>query len=262
MAKYVTTFGASDRHYRHASEFTTANETYLDMTSVDTTTEGISHDDTNTPWTGRDGFNGRMYLQSGQFTATIKNSYDFPATVPNDCSTYNIGSQHGLIADELGDDLWRIQGLWSSTTLQQFDFSATSTASTGICGLIDSVLVCDSVTDVVYRLSGFITSTQKASVDYTASQAGMRSVSWNGTDTLIAGQSPAEWQKYSGLLGTTELTQLDHSSLGTCFGLETDSAANRLAALPSGGVTTDGRLHRIEQGLVTGISAGMGGHIE
>ena len=116
----------------------------VSITAIDTDPRGCSWDGTNTPWAGSQA--NKLYLQSGQFTSTLKTSYA-TGIFPGGISTDDVNSRLGLPTSiYMNGRMARFAlGKPTDVSAQASDF-VTDTYNTGN-GVIYSALTADQKTD-------------------------------------------------------------------------------------------------------------------
>ena len=175
-------------------------ETITDTLAI---TQNILGSVSDVPWSGFEA--DKLYLQSGQFTSTLKFSYHL-----------NIvgGQVHGIEWDGT-DTLWsRIgtaklylqSGQFFSPIKISFDTSSDDAQPTGISWDGTDTLWVGNVSDKLYLQSGKFFSPVKDSLNINSKNPNPRDISWDGTDIPWLGISPAKMYLQSGQFTSTILS--------------------------------------------------------
>lgn len=154
----------------------------------------------NTVWSGFTG--GKLFVQSGSFTSTIKTSEDVSA----------VDAQPGGITCDLTNTPWLGQGD-GKLYLTSGQFTSTVKTSEFIGGAEPSPsgISWDGTnspwtgfnTDVLYLQSGQFSSTTKTSTNVQAIEAAVSGISWDGTNTPFCGFTDDKLYLSSGQFTTT-----------------------------------------------------------
>ncbi len=143
---------------RFSGKFTLTIKDSLDVSAVEPP-QGISWDETNTPWCG--GWAPRkLYLQQGEFTSTTLASLQVGVT--------QLGSISWDGVDTPWSDLWPTKvfinsGQFTSVIKESLDTSSVLPQPEGMSVTLTDTLVCAG--DWLYLLSGKFTLTVKDSLD-------------------------------------------------------------------------------------------------
>jgi hypothetical protein len=200
---------ADDKLYLQSGQFTSTIKTSEYVNSIDVSPVGVCTNDVSRrlfgipvtiPWVGFDTL--KLYLQSGQFTSTVKDSE----------AVGSIDSQsYGITFD--GTDTPWCGGFADKLYLQSGQFTSTIKTSEDI-GSIDSTIVAVSWDDSdtpwagleagkLYLQSGQFTSTLKTSEDVSGALVSITGVSWDGNNTPWCGVSDSKLFLQSGQFTST-----------------------------------------------------------
>lgn len=158
----------------------------------------------DTPWTGGETDLSRLYLQSGQFTSTIKTSQDASIWDSSMDMAYD-GENTVRAGRDSGELLWLISGLFSSTVKETLAVHGLTDAAviTGAsfdgadspwCGLMDPRLVLQS---------GQFSTTVRTSLDVTAIDPNPAGISTAGGHTPWCGAQQGKLFLQSGRFTST-----------------------------------------------------------
>ncbi|KKK96388.1 hypothetical protein LCGC14_2663250, partial [marine sediment metagenome] len=175
-------------------------------------TQNILGSVSDVSWSGFEA--DKLYLQSGQFTSTVKFSHHL-----------NIvgGQVHGIEWDGT-DTLWcRLgtaklylqSGQFFSPIKFSFDVSGKDTQPTGISWDGIDTLWVGNVSDKLYLQSGQFFSPIKESLNINAKNPNPRDISWDGTDIPWLGISPATLYLQSGQFTSTILASRSITGIDT-----------------------------------------------
>lgn len=172
----------------------------------------------DTLWVG--GTADKLFLQSGQFTSTVKDSEDITSINSNPT---------GISWD--GQNAPWCHVVPSNLVLQSGQFSSTVKSSVNVAGIDTSVT--DVSYDVfntpwvgendkkLYLLSGQFTTTLKTSEDVSAVEANPTGISYDNTNTPYSGQAPRLYlqsgQFTSTLKDSEDTTSIDSVPMGVTY---------------------------------------------
>lgn len=175
----------------------------------------------------------KLYLLSGQFTSTIKDSVSGASF---DSSVRDISSD-GTNTPTMGnstDKLFLLSGQFTSTLKDSESISAYTSLPGGISWDGTNTPFCGELGGKLWLISGQFTSTIKDSVTTPSPRVFVPGVSFDGTDTPWANRSPYDLVLFSGQFTSTVKVSLDISSVeGNTQGFEHDPFSERVAAPPA-----------------------------
>ena len=161
----------------------------------------------DTPWCGEQA--GKLYLQSSQFTSTIKDSEDVSGvdTVPSGISWD--GTNTPWCGNE-ADKLYLQSGQFTSTIKDSEDVSGIDVVLMGISWDGTNTPWCGSGGNAkLYLQSGQFTSTLKTSEDVNGIELTCTGISWDGTNTPWCGSTDDKLYLQSGQFTSTVKTSED-----------------------------------------------------
>jgi len=187
----------SNKLYLQSGQFTGTIKTSQSVQSINTGLEGVSWDGTNTLWCGSEsgqhlgGGDDKLYLQSGQFTATVKTSLHLKRHYAYGMSWD--GANTSWVDANL-DKLYLQSGQFASTikTSQYIGDRDTHPRDVSWDGFNSPW--CGVEANKLYLQSGQYSTTLKTSQTVAASHR-PEGISWSGTDTLYAATPDSQnWQ--------------------------------------------------------------------
>ncbi len=139
---------------------------------------------TDTIWSGAT--DEKLYLQSGQFTSTIKDSEDVSAVdTPGTSATTQVDAPWmGLVTDKA----YLQSGLFTSTLKTSLDMTSVDSDMQGISWDNTNTPVMGNSANKMFLTSGQFTTTIKDSEGTGAFDVTPRGISWDATDTPWQGQ--------------------------------------------------------------------------
>jgi len=154
----------------------------------------------NTLWTGSGG--DKLYLQSGRFESTIKDSEDVSGI---DASSYGIEWDGTDVVWCGGTDvkLYLQSGLFTATLKDSENISGIDTGPRGISEDGTNTPWIGIQADKLYLQSGKFTSTLKDSLDISGKDVAPQDISWDGTNTPWVGGASKKLYLYSGQFSST-----------------------------------------------------------
>jgi hypothetical protein len=166
----------------------------------------------DTPWIGYEG--DKLYLQSGQFTSTVKTSLSITAvdTVPLDIDWDGTNTPWIGFTDK---KLYLQSGQFTSTIKDSEDISGVDTGPGGISWDETNTPWCGSQASKLYLQSGQFTSTVKTSLDVSAVDATPTGVSWDGLNTPWVGTADNKLYLNSGQFTSTIKDSEDVNAVDT-----------------------------------------------
>ena len=151
----------------------------------------MAHNDT--PWIGLEGTN-TLYLQSGQFNATVKTSLQIASVIDVPQGISWDGVDTPISGRNTGDTVRKLyitSGQFTSTIKDSEDVSGSSVGLQGISIDLTNVPWADQGAGPTSRLvlqSGQISSTIKTSQSVSAVDGGVEGISYDGTNTPWSGE--------------------------------------------------------------------------
>ena len=166
----------------------------------------------DTPWIGST--DDKLYLQSGQFTSTLKTSENINAidTVPTDISWDGTNTPWAGQGD---DKLYLQSGQFTSTVKTSEIISGIDLSPNGISWDGTNTPWSGTSDWKLYLQSGQFTSTLKTSEDISGIDVTPRSISWDGTNTPWCGEGDVKLYLQSGQFTSTLKTSEDINSIDT-----------------------------------------------
>lgn len=192
---------------------------------------------TATPWCGNG--DDKLYLQSGQFSATLKTSLSITGV---DATPHDI-SWNGTDTPWIGstdDKLYLQSGQFSATLKTSLSIGAFEGTGQGISWDGTNTPWTGSASDKLRLQSGKFSATMKTSRSIGAVEANATGISWDGTNTPWTGVTDDKLYLQSGHFSATMKTSLSTGAV--------DSS--------SGGITTNDVNSRLG---VAGVSAAITG---
>ena len=202
---------------------------------------------TETPWCGSS-TNQKLYLQSGQFSATMKDSEDVSAVDGQPGGIEWDGTNSAWAGD--GDNKYYLQSGKFSATIKTSIASGRTGDTGGVSWDGTNSPISDSAdtqaTDIsdtggntawsgssgnetMYLQSGQFSATVKASLNVQAIESIFRAMSWDGVNTPWGGISNDKLYLQSGQFSVTMKTSLDVSGVNQqTQGISTDDNNARL----------------------------------
>jgi|3_EtaG_2_1085321.scaffolds.fasta_scaffold22976_2 hypothetical protein len=180
-----------DKLFRLSGQYTITVKDSQVVSAFSTTPTGISFDGTNTVWISS-GFSHmrKLWLQSGQFSATLKTSYDVNPieTIPESCTS-------NLVSSSGNDTPWTgVSGM--KLYLQSGQFSSTMKTSLLISGvnITPSGIAFDGTNTIwsgqennetLYLQSGQFSATLKTSLDISGIDNNVRGVAFSESAAAV-----------------------------------------------------------------------------
>jgi hypothetical protein len=166
----------------------------------------------DTPWTGAS--DDKLYLQSGQFSSTIKTSQSVTA-VDNSPTGITYDGNNTPWSGQEADKLYLTSGQFSSTLKDSEDVSGIDVSAKDISFDGTDTPWVGSIGDKLYLQSGQFTSTLKTSQSVAGVDTDPNGISWDGTNTPWAGWQASKLYLTSGQFTSTIKTSEDVSGIDT-----------------------------------------------
>ncbi len=157
--------------------------------------------DTNTTWAGSDSGAWGLFLQSGQFTSTVKASLRAIPFVVNGV-TNDFVPNTGFI-DSGATDAHLHSGQFTSTVKASISMTAIDSLMFGISWDLTNTPVSGNTNDKLYLTSGQFTTTIKDSEDVSAVDNTVREITWDGTNSPWVGDQANKLYLQSGQFTST-----------------------------------------------------------
>jgi hypothetical protein len=225
---------------------------------------------TATPWIGSFGVTDKLYLQSGQFTSTIKdsestgaieatgNGISWDGTNTPWCGntddklylqsgqfTSTLKTSQGVISQSTyiagitydGNDTPWCAGITQKLYLTSGQFTSTIKTSQGLSSTADDISADETNTpwlgsaDKLYLQSGRFTSTIKTSEDISSIDTEPTGISWDGTNTPWSGKNDIKLYLQSGQFSSTIKTSQTLSGVNYPESISTDDFGSRIGAI-------------------------------
>lgn len=116
--------------YLNSGKITSTILSSVNVSSTDTTPNGLSYDGTNSPWLGQEA--AKAYLQSGQHTSTTKTSQSVSALMPNGQRGISWTGLDTMLAGYQLPKLYITSGQFTSTVKDSYNVSAFEAVPQGI----------------------------------------------------------------------------------------------------------------------------------
>lgn len=218
---------STQKLYVQFGDFTSTLRTSITVS----TPRGVSWDSTNTPWLKDNGNSAKFYLQSGQFSATVKTSYletssnaVNPAGISWDDTNTPWSTRNGVSTE---CKLMLQSGQFSSTIKTSRSVFSVDADVSGVSWDGTNTPWCGTSADKLYLQSGQFASTLKTSVSVSGVDTGVNGISWDNTNTLWVGTTGDKLYKTSGQFSSTIKTSL--SVPDSPFDIETQAVSLRLS---------------------------------
>jgi hypothetical protein len=177
--------------FLQSGQFTGTLKASQSVESIATNPGGIAWDGTDTPWSGNSSSPPspsnvrKLFVQSGQFTSTVKESEDVTSIdLPSGIAWDGTNSPWTPVNNQ---KLYLQSGRFTSTIKDSEDISGTSDDANDISWDGTDTPWCGITLNKLYLQSGQFTSTIKASEDVSAAVATLRGIGWDGTNTPWCG---------------------------------------------------------------------------
>ena len=178
----------------------------------------MAHNDT--PWIGLQGTN-TLYLQSGQFNATVKTSLQIESAIDVPVGISWDGVDTPIAGRNTGDTVRKLyitSGQFTTTIKESEDVTGSSVGLQGVSIDLVNVPWADQGAGPTSRLvlqSGQISSTIKTSQSVTAVDGGIEGISYDGTNTPWSGEFNDKLYLTSGQFTSTIKDSEDVSGVTT-----------------------------------------------
>lgn len=167
----------------------------------------------DTPWSGRG--DNKLYLQSGQFTSTLKTSEDVSG-VDNIVTGISWDGINTPFSGDQAKKLYLISGQFTSTLKDSESIGGIEQLLRGISwDGINTPWCGEFGNDTLYLQSGQFSSTLKTSQDVSAFDDFTNGISWDGTNTPFVGASNDKLFLISGQFSSTLKTSQSISTVDT-----------------------------------------------
>ncbi len=189
---------------------------YVDLvsTTITATILETSQIEFDVPWIGSEA--DKLYLQSGQFTSTIKDSEDISAVDVQPRGISWNGTDTLWCGVEAGESKLYLQsGQFTSTLKDSEDVSGIDTGITDIAWQATDTSWSGLAADKLYLQSGQFTSTLKDSEDISTTDTFIAGISYDGANTPWSGNENSKLYLQSGQFTSTLKDSEDVSGVDT-----------------------------------------------